>query len=233
MSPSPDLMDEPALHWSQPKGAIFEALQAGQRERQAWMRLPEGAGLAPHSTRVLLGPSAEQVGQPQVGLVCLPVPSLELLAQPLRLWASALAVGGVLMVSSLGPGTLIEWRKALGLSPDAWPRGLDLHDLGDLLSQSGLSAPVTESERVTWTYRHFQTAWNDLRGLWLAPAGSGLQPRSCHKRAQATFEGLRASDGRVSLTFEWVHAHAWRGEPRRGAQDSAKPLTFQAKGRFG
>jgi|1048.fasta_scaffold00185_10 hypothetical protein len=223
-------MDESA---PQAQGPVFEALEAGQRERQAWMRLPAGQGLALTAQHAARGPNPGQYSLPQVRLVCLPVASIETLAQPLRLWSSALAVGGVLMVSSLGPETLIEWRRAMGISPDAGPRGLDLHDLGDLLSQSGLSAPVTESERVVWTYRSFQTAWNDLRGLWLAAAGSGLQPRSRLQRAEASFEGLRADDGRVSLTFEWVHAHAWRGEPRAGPQDNAKPLTFQPKGRFG
>lgn len=232
-------MDETA-HGS--NGSVMEALEAGQHDRLEWMRLAAGDQLSLPMKAFQAGPQVSPQVNHQaahaplslVRVVGLPLPRLEHLAESIRLWVPALGPGGVLMVSSLGPGTLIEWRTALGLDLQAEPRGLDLHDLGDALSQAGLSAPVTESERVVWTYRSFLTAWNDLRGLWPATSGRGLQPRSRFAAAQDAFDRLRGGDGRVSLSFEWVHAHAWRGEARRNAGNGGeKPLTFQPLGRFG
>lgn len=217
-----------------PEGVIQEALLAGLQERSQWLRPPD------HLDQTVL---VDLLGAPPVdpkqrfGLVAVvlaPVLPLSRLASALAPWVEAVGEGGAFMLSTLGPGTLLDWRRALGLPPDSDPCGLDLHDLGDLLSQLGLAAPVTEADRRTLSYRHFETAIQDLRGLWRPPPGTGLAGRSLLRHRRQAFDSLRATDGRVYLEFELVFAHAWRGTPRPpNATGSEQRLTFQPKGRFG
>lgn len=180
-----------------------------------------------------LGSQAQLNGLGFLGLLGLPTPTLPVLGGWLEARVSALRPGGALMVATLGPGTLLSWRRRLGIPADAEPRGLDLHDLGDLLSRAGLAAPVTESERLALSYRRFETVMEDLHGLWPCISGPGLRGRSVLARLRDQFEQMRAADGRVCLEFELVFAHGWRGEPRVRAPAATQPVTFQAAGRFG
>ena len=75
-------------------------------------------------------------------------------------WQRVLRVNGLLMFSTLGPDTLRELRAAyadaeaaLGIAP-AGARVIDfvdMHDLGDMLVESGFEIPVMDQEVLTVT----------------------------------------------------------------------------------
>lgn len=232
MVPSPSQFDDPR-HPQGGGSVVFDRLVAGIEERQAWMRFPAGRAIIGRLQGPPMGSGAEEPVS-FLGLICLPTPSLAHLEQALKAISAPIQTGGALLLAALGPGTLLAWRRARGLSPETEPRGLDLHDLGDLLSRTGFAAPVTEAERLVLSYRQFETAWKDLHGLWPRSSGPGLSGRSSLARGRAEFEDLRGADGRVSLEFELVFAHGWRGQARARAEPQAdQPLTFQPRGRFG
>src|SRR5262249_30212081 len=65
-----------------------------------------------------------------------------------------LEIGGLLMFTTFGPDTLKELRAAF-VTIDAHPhvaRFVDMHDIRDLLVQSGFAAPVMEIGMFTLTY---------------------------------------------------------------------------------
>jgi len=216
-----------------PQGVVGEQLRAGLVERRGWIRLPDSAQSLISVGAHLQSDTGPPMGLSFLGLVCLPVVSITALERWLKEHAPAMGPGGALMVATLGPGTLLSWRRATGMDAATEPRGLDLHDLGDLLSRAGFAAPVTESERIVLSYQHFETAMRDLHGLWVPQSGPRLHGRSAYSRRRAEFEQLRAADGRVHLEFELVFAHGWRGEPRRpSVPRGEQPVTFQSRGRF-
>ncbi|MEA3112120.1 MAG: malonyl-CoA O-methyltransferase, partial [Caballeronia sp.] len=76
-------------------------------------------------------------------------------------WARVLKVNGLLMFSTLGPDTLKELsgayaqaEKSLGLTPQRHTiEFVDMHDLGDMLVESGFEIPVMDQEVLTITYK--------------------------------------------------------------------------------
>ena len=83
--------------------------------------------------------------------------ALQWVNEPLHAFAEfrrVLAPGGLLMFSTFGPDTLKELREAYR-GTDAHThvnRFIDLHDLGDMLVQSGFADPVMDMEHLTLTY---------------------------------------------------------------------------------
>ncbi len=130
--------------------------------------------------------------------------------------------GGLLMFSSYGPDTLREMRTAFAAADDLphTHRFVDMHDLGDMLVESGFATPVMDMETITLTYADFASMAADLRctGQVNASAGRrrGLTGRESHERVVKAYENLRR-DGSLPVTFEIVYGHAWRGEPRAAA----------------
>ena len=65
-----------------------------------------------------------------------------------------LEIGGLVTFTTFGPDTLKELRAAFA-AVDAHPhvgRFVDMHDVGDLLVQSGFADPVMQMEMLTLTY---------------------------------------------------------------------------------
>ena len=131
----------------------------------------------------------------------------------------ALAPGGLLMLSTLGPSTLQElaeaWRAAdTDAHVHAFP---DMHDLGDALGRAGFSDVVMSTERLTLHYPDLATLHADLRGLGAGNAAPA-RPRSLRtrrhlQRAEAAYEARRAEQG-LPASMEVVYAHAWAPAPR-------------------
>lgn len=147
----------------------------------------------------------------------------------LREFARVLAPGGLLLLSSLGPDTLIEMRRvwAPGEEPDPVPGLLDMHDLGDALVASGLADAVMETERLTVQYRSAASVIDDLvrSGAWAArsrrPARHGA--RESFALLRRRYLGMWAADP-IDVTVEIVYAHAWAPISASGRTFVAAPL---------
>lgn len=147
-------------------------------------------------------------------------------AGALREFHRVLAVGGLLMLSTLGPDSLEVLRRAAG--PGRVHAFADMHDVGDLLVATGFAEPVMDMERVTLLYRGGAALVADLRasGQTFArpggPAGAarGLRGRAFRKRLVDALDA-QARDGELAAAYEVVFGHAWKAAPRRAADGRA------------
>jgi malonyl-CoA O-methyltransferase len=134
-----------------------------------------------------------------------------------------LKVGGLLTFTTLGPDTLKELRGAFARADGHTHvnRFVDMHDLGDMLAQSGFADPVMEMEQMTLTYADPRALLAELKVLCATNAtrGSprGLMVKARWQRMLAALEKMRRDD-RIPATFEVVYGHAWKGEPKRTAE---------------
>jgi malonyl-CoA O-methyltransferase len=134
-----------------------------------------------------------------------------------------LKVGGLLTFTTLGPDTLKELRGAFARADGHTHvnRFVDMHDLGDMLVQSGFADPVMEMEQMTLTYSDPRALLAELKALGATNATRGrprgLMGKARWQRMLAALEGMRR-DGRIPATFEVVYGHAWKGEPKRSAE---------------
>ncbi|MGI4855786.1 MAG: methyltransferase domain-containing protein [Janthinobacterium lividum] len=116
---------------------------------------------------------------------------------------------------------------------------VDMHDFGDMLVASGFELPVMDMETLSVTYRDPVALLADVRA-WGAVAGrgtalddagaadareamapAGLTGRLAHRRLLDAIERQRNADGLIALTFEIVYGHAWKAQPRAGADGRA------------
>ena len=150
-------------------------------------------------------------------------------------WQRVLQPNGLLMFSTLGPDTLRELRAAYaeveaahGLS--AAPRVIDfvdMHDLGDMLVESGFEIPVMDQETLTITYTSPESLLADVRRWGAYPhrraraATQPAHPRRIHAALRKALEARRRADGTIALTFEVIYGHAWKAVPRTTADGHA------------
>src|ERR1700738_1348679 len=86
-------------------------------------------------------------------------------------WQRVLKAGGLLMFSTLGPDTLRELRGAYAEVEAAYGVAcrphvidfVDMHDLGDMLVESGFEIPVMDQETLTITYLSPESLLKDVR----------------------------------------------------------------------
>jgi len=149
----------------------------------------------------------------------------------LREMHRVLAVQGLLMFSTLGPDTLRELRAAFAEADAGSPHVhgfVDMHDIGDMLAQTGFDAPVMDMETVTITYQDVTALARDLQSSGeantLAARRRGLSGRALWAGLGAAYERWRR-DGRLPATFEVVHGHAWKPRPRP-ATSEVQPVRF-------
>ncbi len=102
---------------------------------------------------------------------------------------------GLLIFSSLGPDTLIEWQEILGNS--LLPNLMDMHDSGDALMHARFADPVLDVEYLNVTYKSFDKLIYELQmtGMLLDNIPP-LQPEP-------------NSAGKFSVTYEIIYGHAW------------------------
>jgi malonyl-CoA O-methyltransferase len=126
----------------------------------------------------------------------------------------ALRPGGLLLFSTLGPGTLEElrasWREAdAGVHVNAF---LDIHSLGTELVSLGFSGPVLETEKFTLTYADGMALMRDLKRLGTGNANSGrartLTGKGRLNKMLQKYEQYR-DDGKLPATYEVIYVHAW------------------------
>jgi len=149
--------------------------------------------------------------------------------QSMARWLRLLSAEGLLMFSTVGPGTLESLRRLYAAR--RWPAPhapfVDMHDLGDMLVEAGFADPVMDQEVITLTWATAAEALAELRQLGgNADAGrhSGLRT----PRWRSELEEVLAQagpDGRIAMEFEIVYGHAVRPAPRaRMAAETAVPL---------
>jgi malonyl-CoA O-methyltransferase len=145
-------------------------------------------------------------------------------------WQRVLKVNGLLMFSTLGPDSLKELRGAYAEVEAAHGVAsrkhvidfVDMHDLGDMLVESGFEIPVMDQEVLTITYKSPQSLLADVRRWGAYPfereASSSAAARRLHKALLAALEARRRADGTIALTFEVIYGHAWKAVPRTTAE---------------
>lgn len=130
-----------------------------------------------------------------------------------------LKVDGLLMFSTFGPDTLKELRLAFnGVDQhNHLNRFADMHDLGDMLTQSGFAEPVMDMEYLTLTYDDVRGILYDLKAIGAHNVTAGRRQGLMGKRAWAelleNYEQFRR-DGKLPATYEVVYGHAWKPQPR-------------------
>nr|WP_229513505.1 methyltransferase domain-containing protein [Paraburkholderia terrae] len=141
-------------------------------------------------------------------------------------WQRVLKVNGLLMFSTLGPDTLKELRGAYAEIEAAHGVNthkhvidfVDMHDLGDMLVESGFEIPVMDQETLTITYKSSESLLADVRRWGAYPfrreASPGVASRRLQKALLAALEARRRADGTIPLTFEVIYGHAWKAVPR-------------------
>ena len=135
-------------------------------------------------------------------------------------WRRVLRTDGVLTFSCFGPDTLLELREAFS-TIDQFPHTLpfvDMHDFGDMLVNSGLSAPVMNMEKLTLTYPSVDKLFADVRALGgnpLLTRRQGLMGKHAYRYLRAELERMRNRDGLIPLTFEVIYGHAFKPVPQK------------------
>lgn len=133
--------------------------------------------------------------------------------------ARVLRPGGLVLLSSYGPDTLLELREACGrtLAQSAPMPYVDMHDLGDMLVATGFEAPVMEAEILSLTYGDPRQLLREVRSLGGNPRNDRPRSLPSGRRARALLAELAAradAHGRIRLRFELVIGHGWRVAPR-------------------
>ncbi|MBS1170366.1 MAG: methyltransferase protein [Burkholderiaceae bacterium] len=134
-------------------------------------------------------------------------------------WRRVLQTDGLLMFSCFGPDTLLELRRAFA-AVDDHPHVLpfaDMHDLGDLLLQSGFTTPVMDMEKLTLSYDSPHKLLAEVRALGgnpLAARRRGLLGRRAHARLLQAIDRQRDASGRIPLTIEVLYGHAFKPPPQ-------------------
>lgn len=136
-----------------------------------------------------------------------------------RRWHGLLRTDGFVMFSCLGPGTLRELRTLYARLdwPAPTPGFIDMHDLGDMLVQTGFADPVMDQETLTLRWANARALLAELRGLGgnTAPQRvAGLRTPRWRALLERELESLAASDGSLGLSFEVAYGHAFKAPPR-------------------
>lgn len=141
-------------------------------------------------------------------------------------WRRVLRVDGLLMFSCFGPDTFKEIRAAFARVDESAHtlNFVDMHDLGDMLVNSGFSTPVMDMETITVTYESTDKLLTDVRawgGNPLLTRRRGLLGRDGWTRMLHALDTFRRPDGKIPLTFEVVYGHAFRPAPTKTADGEA------------
>ena len=127
----------------------------------------------------------------------------------------ALRPGGLLLLSTLGAGTLRELSMAWSDRPDSSPRHafVDMHVLGDALVLAGFADVVVDVERKRFPVPDFWALCRILSRSGgsdvLMSRRRGLTAVETFRAAAARFESFRDSEGALSVSAEFVFGHAW------------------------
>jgi malonyl-CoA O-methyltransferase len=133
--------------------------------------------------------------------------------------ARALADGGVVLFSTLGPDSLVELRRAWAAVDDRIHvhAAFDMHDLGDLALAAGLGDAVLDVDRITVEYADLAAAVAELRACGAVNVAAGRRPTLTGSRRWRGFAAQLVADqptARLDLTLEVVLGQAFSRGPR-------------------
>jgi len=98
-----------------------------------------------------------------------------------------------------------------------------MHDIGDLLLQSGFQDPVMDMEKITLHYHKLETLLHDFKLTGTRNAHQqrlrGLFGKNKWKQALAHYETLQ-KDQTYPATFEIIYGHAWQPTTETDYQES-------------
>jgi malonyl-CoA O-methyltransferase len=119
----------------------------------------------------------------------------------LQEWRRVLHPQGLLVFTSLGPDTLSIWLALL--KENIIPLCVDMHDIGDALTQGKFADPVLDVDYLTLTYRNCADFCRELEatGILLPVDDTWLL---------TTDEFKALPQERFAATFEVIYGHAWR-----------------------
>jgi len=120
---------------------------------------------------------------------------------------------GLLMLSTLGPDTLIELRQSWIQNNQTPQPFIDMHDLGDMLLQSKFTDPVTDMEKITLTYMEPAKLFSDLASFAAQLLELDLKNLALQQQLITPYQAFADLEGKLPATFEVIYAHAW-GSPQ-------------------
>ena len=142
--------------------------------------------------------------------------------------ARVLRDGGLLLFTTVGPDTLMEVREAWSEVDDGLHvHGfVDMHDLGDLATRSGLAEPVLDIDRLTVTYPDVAGLVSDLRACGATNVAHGrrsqLTGRSRWNAFCKQLESQRTEAG-LSISVELIFGQVW-GAGKIATRGSGDPV---------
>lgn len=154
------------------------------------------------------------------------------LERTLQGFKHALAPGGLLMFTTLGPDTLKELRTVWSEMDGHTHVNnfIDMHDIGDALLRAGFSDPVMDMEMMYLTYPDVMQLMRELK---LTGARNKATRRAPHltgkgklKSMIKAYETFRNEDGLLPASYEIIYGHAWRMEKRPAAVNTVRAKEF-------
>lgn len=137
-------------------------------------------------------------------------------------FARVLSPDGLLLLSSTGPATLQEVRRAWrSIDDDVHVHAsVDMQTLGDLIVQAGLREPVLDCDRVTLCYSAPVRLHEELRASGAVNSARGrrgsLTGTGRFRRYERALVHEAGSPAGLDITLEIIFAQAW-GHSRRRA----------------
>ena len=131
--------------------------------------------------------------------------------------------GGMFLFTTFGPDTLCELRSAWSQA-DECPhvnRFTDMHEIGDLMVQTGFTEPVMDMEKLTLEYQDVIGLMRELKAIGSHNAATGrnrgLTGKDKFAKALKSYEEFRRH-GLYPATFEVIYGVAFgpeEGQPFR------------------
>jgi len=127
--------------------------------------------------------------------------------------------GGLFCFSTFGPDTAKEIKETWARIDDA-PHVhpcLDMHDVGDRLSQASFTDVVMEVEHLVFTYSDSIALVKELKAIGFTNVLANRQRGLLGKNKWDTFLKIYPLNekGRAPLSLEVVYGHAWKSEPKK------------------
>jgi malonyl-CoA O-methyltransferase len=139
--------------------------------------------------------------------------------------ARVLKPGGLLLLSTFGPGTLAELREAWA-SSDGQSNHVnhffDPHALGSALMHAGVAEPVLDVDRIVLRYPDAMSLMRELKAIGAHNVTQGRARGLTGRRRLAAmidaYEALRLH-GKLPATYEVIHVTAWGAERQSAANE--------------
>jgi malonyl-CoA O-methyltransferase len=138
----------------------------------------------------------------------------EPLEQALAEVRRVLKPGGFFAFSTFGPDTLQELRAAWAEADSLTHvnRFLDMHDVGDRCTRSGLAEPVLDADRIELAYPDTLSLMRDLKAIGAHNVTAG-RPRTLLgaarlRRMSEAYEAFRRGDA-LPATYEVIYGASW------------------------